>query len=369
MADDAWGNLPEDVRRVLESARRNELGSPPRKHHLIPASYLRNWEEEGRIRVTHVDEDRRTYCTAAAKAARETDYYRLEADGLDNELVPPLLAETVLSAIEGWAVPAVAHLREHGARGIPGDLAAKLALFLGVQTTRGESFRNDNRTLMHEMFVLEHKDLSDDGIRSLLFERGIDASDAGVARARAALEQIKSGDMRLVPQDPAMTSMALEIAFEIGETFLARGWMVYRTPKVLVTCDEPVVTVGGPGFSREERAGLATAKVILLPLGPESLLAMFRPDVKPEGPSELDLHEVAEVNREILANTSRWAFERPSRRATLGLRVPPPARPFTTEGPFVVEHGDEERHIYRNFKPTRWAAEPDTPWPVARLFG
>lgn len=94
------GDLPPEFVRLMEQARRNEY-SGPKKHHLVPSSYLRRWEVAGKLRVTDV-EAKRSHTTAAAKAARETDFYRLEADGLDPELVPPLLFETLLSQVEGW---------------------------------------------------------------------------------------------------------------------------------------------------------------------------------------------------------------------------------------------------------------------------
>ena len=47
------------VAAMFERARNNEK-SAPRKHHVIPASYLARWERDGRIRVTETD-SKRTY--------------------------------------------------------------------------------------------------------------------------------------------------------------------------------------------------------------------------------------------------------------------------------------------------------------------
>src|SRR4051794_4521934 len=50
---------PHEVFAVFEEARKSaQGGSAARKHHLVPASYLRRWEEDGQLRVTVIDEDR-----------------------------------------------------------------------------------------------------------------------------------------------------------------------------------------------------------------------------------------------------------------------------------------------------------------------
>ena len=51
--------LDEAVAAMFERARNNEK-SAPRKHHVIPASYLARWERDARIRVTETD-SKRTY--------------------------------------------------------------------------------------------------------------------------------------------------------------------------------------------------------------------------------------------------------------------------------------------------------------------
>ncbi len=53
--------------------------------------YLRRWQESKRqIRVTELDE-RRTWTTAPEKAARETDFNRVEHAFINREELPPLL--------------------------------------------------------------------------------------------------------------------------------------------------------------------------------------------------------------------------------------------------------------------------------------
>jgi len=124
-----------ELEAFLERARRNEV-SAPRKHHLVPASYLDRWAEDGRVRVTQV-EDGTSYETSPGKAARITDFYRLEAEGLDPEQLPPLLFETLLSEVEAWAKTIIDQLVTQP-RTLDPDLVAKSAWFLAFQFTRGE---------------------------------------------------------------------------------------------------------------------------------------------------------------------------------------------------------------------------------------
>lgn len=74
--------IPSEVRAIFEQAVKNAEGTPPRKHHLVPASYLRRWAEDGKVRVTVVDEGR-SYLSAPETAACETDYYRLDHPDVD----------------------------------------------------------------------------------------------------------------------------------------------------------------------------------------------------------------------------------------------------------------------------------------------
>src|SRR5262245_6915050 len=95
-------NLPPENPALFDRARRAEHHSVPRKPPLVPNSYLTRWAERGNIRVTRVD-DQHSYTTSPGKAARETDYYRLESPDVDPNEVPPLLMEVMLGEVESAA--------------------------------------------------------------------------------------------------------------------------------------------------------------------------------------------------------------------------------------------------------------------------
>lgn len=344
--------------------------STPRKHHLVPKSYLRRWEEGGQLRVTEID-TANSYLTSAAKAARETDYYRFESDDVDPSEIPPMLVETILGAVEAPAVAAIDSLLESkGARPDPAA-AAVVARFLGFQQTRGRSYRAQLRDVVRQTHVLQYGHMNEAGVRRML-ERGTAASpvdDASVQAAVHFFEELRAGDVEVRPQDAWIMGMGLQHAEMLGHLLIAREWQIVETPNVLVTCDEPLVLVGGPGSSRAEQAGIASAGVILFPLAPNALLAMFRDDIAPVAPEPLlDLLEVADINREILANSSRWGFERPGRRATLGLTVPSSGDPVHLQEGLELVGGPPGAELIRLHQPSRWAAEPSRPWPVERWW-
>ena len=350
---------------LMEHARRSETDSTPRKHHLVPASYLRRWAESGQIRVTDVN-TRHTYTTAAEKAARETDYYRVESEDIDPELVPPLLFETLFSYVEADGKQAIDQLLLKPASELDPELRAAFARYMAVQHTRGHSFRQQQRKMANDYLKLRYEHVTDEGIRYLLRERGMAVTDEAVAAIRQDIDDLQRGDLWVQPQDAAVVAQGIRATDYVGEYLLYREWFVYRTPPILVTCDEPITIIGGPGLPRTERAGIANAGVIVFPLAPDALLAMPRPDFVGVRGGELDHGETAEVNREIVAQAARWAFERPSRQVTVRMEVPPTPEPMTLERNVGTTKRGE---IVRNYRQTRWAnADIPPPWPVTRWW-
>jgi Protein of unknown function (DUF4238) len=370
--------VPRGTARLVEAARRNEQ-SAPRKHHLVPASYLRRWAENDVIRVTDINA-KRTYVTSPEKAARETDFYRLEAAELDPDELPPLLFETLLATVEGWGNSAIDHLLSLPQYPDP-QAAANLASFLGFQFTRGVSHRESILHMANEGFKLRYRGVSDDWIRHELRRRtGTEPTNELVASSRQLLDEIQDGTVHVGPQVAALVGLAGESAITVGGHFLNRAWVVCRTGSRLVTCDEPVVLIGGPRSRRSERAGIATAGVIVFPLDPAHLLAMFRADIAfrlgLDGwrngqlySDDLDYVEVAELCREVVGNANRWAFEQPSKQRALGFPIPPAPEPTSLEEAGAIDDEGTEKRLIRVYRATRWRNAPvSPPWPVERWW-
>jgi hypothetical protein len=360
--------IPSEVEAIFMQAVKNAEGTPPRKHHLVPASYLRRWAEGGKVRVTVVDEGR-SYLPAPETAARETDYYRLDHPDIDPEKLPPLLIETVLSRLEDNARMVIDELLKH--RNPEGLEAQQLVDFVGhlaFSWTRGKGFRDNAKEMFADLYRMRYEDLTDDGIRARLRKSGVEPTADEITKYRQFLDGLIAGDIVAVPPEVQVIATAAMTAAPLGEYLLERTWVVYETPPILVTCDEPVISIGGPGSPRSERSGLGIAGVVIFPLSPSALLVMFHPTLAPSGPSTLDLVETAELNREIIASATRWAFERPSRHTTERMRVPPLLpKASLREGP-LPQVDDSEGELYRIYTPTRWLDADAPPWPVARWW-
>lgn len=349
---------------LLERARKIEQSGGGRKHHLVPSSYLHRWAEDGQVRVTDVEAPH-TYCGRPETVGRVTDFYRLEADGIEKEDLPPLALEVLLSEIEGRAKAGIDELVAREA--CSPENGAYLAWFIALQATRGRGFRATMRQAASELLKLQVADMDEHGVRLLLGKNGEPVTDRAVTATMNSLEKVTSGEWTVAPQDAALAGLAAQTAGDLVEyLLLGRHWCVYDTPELLVTCDEPLVIVGGPKGKRAEQGGLATAPVLLFPLAPSKLLVLLRTDLEPEQVRSLNTLELADVNRELIANSTRWVFEKPSRQIGMRIRLPGP------QPPLVNEHhqgSQAEGHVvYRQYQPTRWAAAPHTPWPVTRWW-
>jgi hypothetical protein len=349
---------------IFRRAEANDSTSAPRKHHVVPASYLRRWEgERHTIRMTDAL-TRHTTLLSPRKALKHTDFYRLESPDIEVGTIPPQLMETLLSDIEAQAKRILDEYIRTGSCDDPQEMAW-LAWFFAMQITRGVSNRLEQAHITTNAMKLQFSGWTDETIREFLVRKGDPAEPDDVASARRAIDDVAAGNVWIAPQDPAAAAMSAKMALEIGETLLGRRWLIFRSPYGgLITCDEPVVMVPEPGEDRGQRPGVANAGVIIVALDPHTLLAMFRRDLIPTGAGRIPgllPSEVHELDVEIAANSHRWLIEQPQRSATLSLPLPLPAQLFAQEGPLPGDtHGSE---LYRSFKPTRWANTSSPPPP------
>lgn len=360
---------PPGLEKLLDQARRNEQ-QPSRKHHVVPKSYLERWEVRGVLRATAVT-SRESHRISARKIARETDFYRIESEDIDAEKIPPLLFETLLGEIEGHAVEAIDVLLEHGFDGFERDpsLGGWLTLFMAFQLTRGNRYRQEHRAVVNAGMLEIYGHVTDEGIAARIEESGEEPTPEKVAEHRAFIEGWKRGEYFVAPQDAELIGTGASVAGEIAPMIGQRQWLLYRAPVDLITCDEPVVAVGGPEISRRTLGGIGTAGVLLFPLDPRTLLAMFHPWVELSDVSELlalTYEEVGEINLEIATSGHRWLIERPHTTQTRVIPLPIPRTAFALE---ELPTGDPLRTFIHTYRPSRWAmSATPPPWPVARWW-
>ena len=356
------------LRRLIDEARRNgESRSAARKHHLVPEFYLRHWADDGKIRVTNVDESR-SWVTTPNKAAVETDYYRVDSPDIDPEDVPPLLFETALSKIERWGAEFIDAAIEDPHVKIDDEQRVLFSLYLAMQYVRGRHFRAVARASATDYFRMKYGKMTDRGIRHALGQRGLGPNQENFSRLRRFASDLDSGDLTLGPTKASMLGISGQMVSDIGLHLFERGWHIYPAPPILVTCDEPVIPVPGPPRPRSERGGVADAGVVIYPMSPSLLLVMFDDQsARPRRPYDLSYTDLAEINREVVGASSAYAFERPSRRTAAALQVPKAGDPISRTLTPIDQATDQ--YLVRRQRLSRWAnAAPAPPWPVERWF-
>ena len=205
-------SLDAAVAALFESAKKSEQAAP-RKHHLIPASYLVRWEVASKLRVTETSTTT-TYLNSADNAARETDFYRMESDDLDSDEIPPLLFETILSRLEG-AAPAVIDLLIEGGPTALGHLdALAFAQFLAFQFVRGRARRQEIMDIANNGMLLMWGSITDEGIVQRLRDQGDDPTPAAIADIRKWITDLKAGKIRVGLQQAALIGYAAMAAEE-----------------------------------------------------------------------------------------------------------------------------------------------------------
>jgi hypothetical protein len=358
------------LRELLEEARRSgESRSAARRHHLVPVFYLTRWADSGKIRVTNIDEGK-SWVTSPKKAASETDYYRIESPDLDPEEIPPLLFEVTLSKIEQWGADFIeAAVEDPVGTARDDEIRVLFSLYMAFQFVRGRSYRAFASASVTDFFKLTYGEITDEGIRHALREKGLDPAAEQIALFRSFVDQLNSGDLTIGPQQASVIGMSGKLAEQIGQHLFSRGWYIYQVPEILLTCDEPVVPIAGPPYSRTERGGVGNAGVVIFPLTPGLLLVMFDGvNALPARPYELNYGDIADLNREIAAASCIYTFERPGRNVASAFKLPKAPAPIYQAPPMPVDDTGE-KYLIRSHRPNRWAnVTHPPPWPVERWF-
>ncbi|OBI60250.1 hypothetical protein A5666_16140 [Mycolicibacterium fortuitum] len=342
-------------------------GEEPRKHHLVPRFYLQRWTMDGNLRATDLD-SKKTFITTAENAARRTDFYRFE-DGT-YKWGSPVWFEVFLSVLEGR----VAGLTNSLADGttelhdLSIDELVEFVWFLAFQLTRGMNYRRGLLWTLVQEHAIKYESSGDDSLRRILSDGGYEVTDESVAMMRSQLLEMRCDPGRL----PILTAFKLkqsaESAAAIFPHLASRAAVVYRTPRRLVTCDEPVVPLDWAMGSTSGDFGVANAPVIVYPLSPERVLALFRPDfpIELEDNAMLSHSELLALNQSILGNAYLHGFELPSMHFTSQLYVPllPPAGERVVVG--RTGRGEE---IHKLTPGRRWRGQPQAPHrPVERWW-
>ena len=223
---------------------------------------------------------------------------------------------------------------------------------------------------MNDYFKLTYGEMTDAGIRRYIEDRGREPTDEAIAEVRRFLVQLNSGDVAIGPQKAAVIGMSGQMVETIGLLLFARRWRIYSVPPILVTCDEPVVPIAGPPRPRAERGGIGNAGVVIFPLTPGLLLVAFDGvQARPPAFDQLSYSDIADLNREIAAASSTYAFERLRRKTIAAFKLPPSPPPTAMSEPVPLIAAGDKRFLIRSHRPSRWSGQAHPPpWPVERWF-
>lgn len=303
MTHESLGDQVE--REALQLSARSGSGSKThRQQHLLPKSYIAGWETEGKLVAVDLEKPTKRIQTSAHNLGKARDYYRLSESHL-----PDLYYEVLYSKLETRAKSFIDTVTVSGGMGsLSAQLRSAFAWFLAAQFTRGQAFRAD-----HEA--------------------------AGIADKNLLI---------------ALSGEATRIA----QPMIAdRHWSVISSPKGgLITTDEPVLPLGGPGTPRSACGLLSDCPVVIFPLSRHCLLVMTAfPMARLSGQQFLLPREVAEVNFELTMNAYRWIFS--DRRFDYGHLPGLPPKPSLD----ATDQGTMRVNRFASL-----GKQPD--WPVQRLW-
>ncbi|WP_341267409.1 DUF4238 domain-containing protein [Gordonia malaquae] len=337
----------------VEESRVLAAGETARRHHFVPEFHLRYWAIDGMVKTVDVDTGRAKGPLSTRSVAFERDFYTIP-DGADSVDTSPLWVETYLSRIENSAARHIAELNA-GPAGPVGDLSVKrdLAVFLGLQHRRTVDARRRSLVIAN----------APDSIKQPMLERMMPtATPLQIEESmQNQLRDRKAGAIRMMIEDVRNVTAG---------TLFGRRWAIYEAEGALVTCDEPVIAIAGPRYPRSVSVGSGLSGVVVYPLSPGRVLVMSHPQLQDRGPFLLDHNETHNLNREIVANAAKTAFERPSDTTVESADVP--ARPPSTDPDYTQMSVDDAIDLMLQLATprNRWAYHDNPPpWPVPRWFG
>ena len=143
--------------------------------------------------MTETD-SRHSYLSSAEKAARETDFYRVEAEDLDSQTTPPLIFETILSHVEGSGAASIELLLTDGLAAMGQHDRLVLAQFLAFQVARGRARRREILESANKMMLLLWQHATDDDLAERIRANGSEPTPERISEMRHVIENWKAGN-------------------------------------------------------------------------------------------------------------------------------------------------------------------------------
>lgn len=333
-------------------------GQEPRRHHVVPRFYLERWAQERRVKVTELDA-RASHTVDPKNALVETDFYRIPAGGAEGSN-SPVVWEAWLSKIEGNAKTVFDKMDAVGFAELAPTELGHIAVFVGVQATRSRAYRYQARWMstvaLHQVLELHRPG----AIEAQMRRAGMDPTRDEVIATEEEWARTVDDPWQMNTSVGWEMEVSQAQASDLADLLATRSWVAYETSGPLITSDEPVVGLyEHMGADHLQDGGYHGAPVLVFPLGPHQVLAMFRenmPVQRPPAPP-LDWRDTLDLNRAIAGNAHRYVVSQPSSRLAESLRIP--ERKAPSEIRRSGRNGNEELVRFRAL--TRWSDERDAP--------
>lgn len=347
------------LQQIFDSANAmTAKGQEPRAHHVVPRFYLQRWAENNRVTVTDLDAHT-SFSVDPKKALIETDFYRVPAGtvaGSDS----PVVWEVWLSQIEGIAKGFFDKLDQSGPRALDGDDFGILAGFIAVQITRSRWHRYQARWMnsvgIHRAFEMDRPG----AIEAQLRRSGENPSPERIAEVEKYWAKVTEDPWQMNLPASFELDLAQRSAIGIEDLLIHRQWFIYETEKPIITCDEPVVSLWEHmAADHVQDGGYFGTPILVFPLGPHLVLAMFRENIPVYRTVQtpLDWRDTLDLNQVIAGNAYRHIVSEPSDRAASKIYVPASKDP--TQMIRAGKNGDQELLRWRVVR--RWSDERDAP--------
>jgi hypothetical protein len=343
---------------VEESKRLAMRGSIGKRHHHVPQVYLRRWTSGDRkVRLTKTATGT-SYIQPTKEIARGDNLYTISADDLESEF-PGLWLEKHMSRIEseaaGW-FGALDDLRN--GRVTDHDLIANMAVFVALQDQRTLRSRERELRIEDSLNRFGRAEIMSQALPFVCRLYGIPYLPQ---RHDQLLQEFLDVPLISAERKPRAIESAIGVWRNKAVPYFAarRTWWLVSSSSPLLTCDEPVVYLGGSARERWQTPSWVSSPFFLYPIGSHRLLVLAAPGFDLPAPYELTDAEAAQVNFEVVAASNEFSYERPDTTIARSIEVPP-----------WPEHDPESASTFMEavLAPSRWREGEGPAWAVPRWY-
>lgn len=295
----------------------NAAQNVARRHHTVPAFYLRGFAEGDQISTIRLPGVHR-FVQSVGDASVAKDFYTVDGHENGSDVI-----EKALSEVEG-AAAAVLRSVDAGRWPLAEEDRATLGYFMALQAVRVPQQRRTLDNVAAQMVRLQIGAGGKEALRRRLEQQGGAVTDE-------LLEDIWEQSTR--PEGPPIKrpriehiQQMLELSQELLKYLVGRPWsLIEFDRRSLITSDAPVSLIPSPGSQPWEGVGYATAWGITFPLSRKLGLIMSNPEafiekripVEHVHRGEADSMLVGTTqyekffNEHTVRNASEWLFHHP----------------------------------------------------------